>query len=122
MRTPLCLTLVLLFSACASSIAQADRPAMIVNPTAATRTELLHIVRMALNNAPVTLADDALTQDTVLIIERTPRRDAGGQLLNGRVLEAPERFVLSLSNSHCVLTQESTHRHWVLRQTKCVAR
>jgi hypothetical protein len=95
---------------------------MIVNPTAATRTELLHIVRMALNNAPVTLSDDALTQDTVLIIERTPRRDTSGQLLNGHVLETPERFVLSLSHSHCVLTQESTHRHWVLRQTTCVAR
>jgi hypothetical protein len=122
MRTPLYLALVLLLSACASSTAQAERPAVIVNPMAATRAELLNIVRMALNNAPVTLADDALTQDNALIIERTPRHDAGGQLLNGRVLELPEHFVLSLSNSHCVLTQQSTHRHWVLRQATCVAR
>jgi hypothetical protein len=103
-------------------MAQADRPAIIVNPTAASRGELLKIVRQALNNVAVTLADDALTQDNVLLIERTPRRDAGGQLLNGRVLELPERFTLGLRNSQCVLTQASTQRQWILWNTHCVAR
>lgn len=109
-------------SACATTGARADKPAIIVEPTAQSRAELLSVVRMAFGNAPVTLADDALTGSSSLAIERIPRRDANGQLLNGRVLEMPERFTLALRNSKCVLTQESTHREWVLHKTKCAAR
>lgn len=111
-----------LTSACANSVAQAERPAAIVNPTAESRAELLSTVQKALNNRPLTLADDALTQDSVLVIEPARPRDAESQLLNGRELGMPERFQLVKQDSKCILIQERTQQRWVLNKTGCQAR
>lgn len=122
MRIGLGATCTMLLSACTTSSMQADHPAVIAEATEASRTALLNIVRSALNTPSVKLADSALTKDNVLIVERTPRRDVNGQLLNGRVLEMPETFVLTSRNSRCVLAQKSTGREWSLPHTKCIVR
>ena len=44
---------------------------MLTTPTAESRAELVRTLSEALHGAPVTLADDALTRDGTLIIERT---------------------------------------------------
>lgn len=119
MRIAIVLVYAALASACANSIAQAERPAVIVNPTAASRAELLSTLQKALNNRPLTLADDALTQDSVLIIEPVRLRDAEGRLLNGRELGMPERFQLVMQESKCILIHERTQQRWVLKRTKC---
>ncbi len=110
---------------CAAALLSAtaqDRPALIVNPTAETRAALLQAVRSALGGAQVTLGDDALTRESVLIIERTARRDAAGRRLQGRELGTPERFQLVKSGSSCVLIHERTGRRIPLDRTECVER
>jgi hypothetical protein len=97
-----------------------DPPAIIVNPTDASRMELARVVRKALHGVPVTLADDALTTSNTLVIEHANPRDASGRPLNGRSLDRPERFELFAHNSHCVLVQSRTGRRWILRHTECV--
>jgi hypothetical protein len=97
-----------------------DRPALIVNPTAEGRAALLEAVRSALGGAPVTLADDALTRESILVIERKARRDAGGRRVQGRELGKPERFRLVRSGSSCVLIHERTGRRIPLERTECV--
>jgi hypothetical protein len=99
-----------------------DPPAIIVNPTNASRMELAHVVRKALHGAPVTLADDALTTSNMLVIEHANPRDASGRPLNGRSLDRPERFELFTRKSRCVLVQSRTGRRWTLWHTECVAR
>lgn len=116
MRAMVILLAALLASACTTSRAQ---PALLVNPNPASRAELLGIVRAALNNAPLTLADSAFTQDSILLIERTPRVDANGLLINGREVAMPERFLLSIQGSRCMLTHERTQQHWLLPQSQC---
>jgi hypothetical protein len=98
-----------------------DPPAVIVNPSDASRTELARVVREALAGPPVTLADDALTTSNMLVIEHAHPRDASGRPLNGRSLYRPERFELFAVKSHCVLVQSRTGRQWTLRHTACVA-
>ena len=61
---------VFLLSACAS--AQPEVAAVIDKPTQESRAELAQAVSGALNGAHVTLADDALTKDSVLVIEKRP--------------------------------------------------
>lgn len=112
----------LALSACAGVAAQADKPAVIVNPTGESRAELLGAIRSALGNVPVALADDALTHDNLLVVERMPRRDAGGRLLNGRVLDKPERFILVRRGSQCLLIQENTRHEWPLKHVECAAK
>jgi len=94
-------------------------PATIVNPTRESRAALLEAVRSALGGASVTLADDALTRENVLVLERTPRRDAAGRRLQGRELSMPERFTLVKSGGACVLVHERTGRRFPLEHTDC---
>lgn len=114
--TPL---LAVLVTACAI---QTKRAAVIVEPTAASRADVLSSVRAALNNAQILLADTALTQDSVLLIERAPHDDPLGVPANGRELQQPERFLLFLQGSRCVLVHERTGQRWQLPHTRCMAR
>jgi hypothetical protein len=99
-----------------------DPPAIIVNPSGASRMELARVVREALHGMPATLADDALTTSNTLVIEHANPRDASGRPLNGRSLDRPERFELFTRKSRCVLVQSRTGRRWTLRHTQCVER
>ena len=107
-----------LLSTCAS--AQPDVAAVINKPTKESRAELTQAVSIALNGAPVTLADDALTQDSVLIIERTRPRDANGVRLSGRDLDKPEHFRLVKMGKHCALVHERTGKRTTLASTTCL--
>src|SRR5207247_516423 len=74
---------VLSLAACATGSGR-DVPAVITTPTAESRAELRRVVSRALNRATLTLADDALTRDSTLIIERARPRGADGAPLSGR--------------------------------------
>ena len=107
--------------ACTSVPARSEQPALIIQPTAASRADLVAAVRAALHDVPVSLADDALVQDSVLLIERQQRLDPKGLLVNGRELGRPERFLLSTDGKRCLLTYEATQQQWVLVHTQCRA-
>ena len=98
---------------CKALSKEADVPAHISNPTTESRAELLRVVRAALNGSRVTLADDALTDDSLLIIE--PKH------LQGRDLRKPDHFRLMLSGSNCVLIHQETAARSTLTQTTCTA-
>ena len=97
--------------ACTSTFAQPDAPAIIVKPTPASRAELAQAVSSELNGAPVTLADDALTRDSLLIIERAH--------LSGRDFDRPEHFRLVKAGEHCALVHERTGKRTTLASTTC---
>ena len=100
-----------LLSACAS--AQPDVPAVIDKPTKESRAELAQAVSSALNGASVTIADDALTRDSRLIIEKAHR-------LTGRDFDKPEHFRLVKSGEQCALVHERTDKRTRLASTTCV--
>jgi hypothetical protein len=104
----------------AAPVQSADLPALISNPTPESRASLLQAVRSALNGAPVTLADDALTRESTLLIERAIRRDAARLRMQGREVSPPERFQLVKSGGACVLVHERTGRRFTLEHTSCV--
>jgi hypothetical protein len=98
----------------------AEVPALRVNPTVESLTALVQAVRSALDGASVTLADDALTRESTLLIERVVRRDADGRRIQGRELGMPERFRLVKSGASCVLVHERTGRRFALEHTECI--
>ena len=120
MRANLAWVVAILCAACASS-GEMQRPAVLIDAGRATRADLLQAVTQALDNAPLTLADDALTHENALILEPARRRDANGRLLNGRELGVPERFELFLIDSRCVLIHERTQRRILLGKARCRA-
>jgi hypothetical protein len=109
-------------SGCVPRLASPDAPAVLTHPTARWREELAQVVSRALNGAPVTLAESALTTSDVLIVGRTERRDAQGRNLNGRELSRPDHFRLVKHGSRCVLVHEETGRRWTLRSATCAPR
>jgi hypothetical protein len=72
----------------------------------------------------VTIADDALTQDGALVVER--RSDPGSRAASGRDLGAgageTERFHLIKTGDHCILVRDRTNDRFELIGTACAAR
>lgn len=105
--------------ACRTPRPGADVPALVVNPSPKSRAELVRAIGAALDGATVMLADDALTADNGLTIERQPRRDPTGLLAQGRERAMPEQFRLVMSGPQCVLVHERTGRRYPLTGVDC---
>jgi len=112
------LSALVMLSACAS-VASQDGPAVLTEATTSTHAELVKVVSAALNVPTVTLAADALTMDSELIIERAPARDASGRNLQGRELSQPEHFQLINAGARCVLVHMRTQTQYELSTAKC---
>jgi hypothetical protein len=120
------LALLLLLTAGCKSAPEPQRApegalARIVNPTPQSRAALAQAVRDALDGVPVMLADDALTRESTLIVERAAHRDPEGHRAQGRELGRPERFMLFKTGADCVLVHERTGRRLPLVATECTA-
>lgn len=109
-------------SACKTVSAESDAPAVLTMSTDASRAELSNVVRQALHQTNVTLADDALTQESELIVGPVQPRDAQGRYLNGRDLAKPKHFRLVLNGSKCMLVHVETKERWALHEAKCVGK
>jgi hypothetical protein len=99
---------------CQALPARAQQPAVLTQQNARTLAQLNRLISDALHGTPVRLAGDALTHDSVLIIEPVTPRDAAGLPLNGRELGRPEHFQLLKHGTQCLLVQQSTGRRWSL--------
>jgi hypothetical protein len=108
-----------LANAACSTLNADETPAVILDPSPESRAELARAVSEALHGAPVTLADDALTRTSLLVIERPGPRDLEQRPLTGRVLDPPEQFRLVLRGSRCVLVHLATGEGRVLGATTC---
>ena len=113
-------------TACATTSAAKDMPAVIVRSDTQSRTDLQSAVSNALNRTSVTLADDALTRDSVLTIEPVRLRDPEGSIAQGRAqgreTRMPEQFRLVERGGSCALIHERTGQRIELPNTKCAAK
>ena len=105
--------------ACQTVDADRDRAARIVDPTDASRLALSKAVNAALKS-DVTLADDALTESSVLVIERVMPRRIDGAPAQGRIMEPPIQFRLVKVGSNCVLVDQGNGLRYRLDDTDCV--
>src|SRR5262249_35060302 len=108
--------------ACRARGEPSEVPAALTHPTPESRAELLRVVKEALRDPPLTLADDALVRDGELVIERVVRRDASGNPLSGRDTGRPERFRLVRRGECCVLVHEGSGRRFTLSSATCAPR
>lgn len=90
-----------------------------MGPDAAARGELSSVLAQLLNVPSVTVADDALTREPLLVIEKVRPRDARGIALTGRDFDRPEQFRLVKEGDVCVLVQLRTGVRRELRQLQC---
>lgn len=107
-------------SGCRMGGGNGEVPARIVDPTAASVAELQRIISRALGGAPVSLADDVLTGESRLTIERRPHRDVQHGRVLGRDLGRAEQFRLVKQGERCVLVHVGTGERWTLTEARCV--
>jgi hypothetical protein len=105
--------------ACAT-LAATEQPALIERPTPESNAELARVLGEAFNGRSVTIADDALTRDSALVIEHRAIKGLEGNPAGGRSLETPEVFRLVLRDRRCELIRSSDQRRWALSETSCV--
>ena len=97
-----------------------DRAARIVNADDNSRAALQRAVNDALNTN-VTLADNALTESSLLIIERSPPRSMQNLPTQGRNMDVPIQFRLVINRDDCILIDHRDRSRYLLEDTKCEA-
>ena len=98
----------------------ADVAAVIVNPTFDSRASLQHAINVAMETV-VLLADNALTQTSVLTIERNLPRSFDSAPAQGRVMNPPIQFRLVKNGEYCILIDQRDGTRHHLENTHCVA-
>ena len=97
-----------------------DRPARIVNADADSRAALQAVVNEALGRE-VMLADNALTNTSLLTIERWPAGTMENPVPEGRRLDKPIQFRLVVNGSDCILIDQRNASRHMLEDTDCAA-
>jgi len=116
----LMLALVSLLLGCQTLATDGDVAARITSPNSESRKALQDAVNDALNTN-VMLADDALTDSSVLTIERNPPRSMENLPAQGRNMDMPMQFRLVLNDGDCVLIFTADDSRRKLADTSCVA-
>jgi hypothetical protein len=100
---------------------QHESAAVIDNASIETKAELEETISRILKKTRVTIADDALTKNDILIISRTPKRNIRLNPVLGRSKEKPHRFQLVKIGQACYLKYEATQEKYKLETTSCQA-
>ena len=103
---------------CKNVVPDADQDAVIVNPDTASRAALRETVNAALQT-DVLLADDALTDTSILSIERKLPQSIEGSPAQGRNMEMPIQFRLVKNGDECILVDQRDMSRTVLADTVC---
>lgn len=104
---------------CQALTAQPDIPALITNPTEESRAALKIALSEAFHCKEVALADNALTETSLLTIESGARHMIGKVSPKGRILEKPIQFRLVKNGSECVLINLRDQSRHKLQNTAC---
>ena len=97
-----------------------DKPARITDLTDDSRAALQQTVKAVLNTH-VTLADDALTDSSLLIVERSMPKSMDGSPAQGRTMDMPYQFRLVINGDECILIDQRDESRHVLKDTSCIA-
>ncbi|WP_226663300.1 hypothetical protein [Microbulbifer aggregans] len=108
-------------TACGSlSANEQEVPALITGATPEARAELQRALVEANNGAPVTIADSAFRESSLMILEQGRLADSSQRLLSGRDLGKPKSFTLVSRGGDCWLVRNEDGQRWHLESIKCI--
>ncbi len=110
----------ILLAGCQGLSTNSDLPASIVEPNDASRAALQATVSGLFGGYKVRLADDALTQSSLLILELGSQKTLSNLPAKGRILTEPYRFRLVKNDDECALIDLRDGSRHVLADTTCV--
>ncbi|WP_323845313.1 hypothetical protein [Microbulbifer magnicolonia] len=103
-------------TACGSQPAMGEpQPALLTESGPEVREELRRVVSAAMYGVEVTLAEDALTRESLLVVERQRQQPR----LSGREMVPPTKFQLVVGGGACWLMRLADGERWELRKASC---
>ena len=114
------LTTVALLVGCKTAAVDPEYPARIIDPDDASRAALQAAVNTAMHR-DVLLAEDALTETIILVIERGAAGGIGNPDTGGRIVEEPLQLHLVSDGTDCILVDPRDDSRQILENTSCVA-
>jgi len=114
----LLLGLTIALTGCQTMADANDKAAIIVDPDDASRAALQSTLDGILNTV-VTIAPDALTDSSTLVIERSPPRSLQNPDAQGRNMDMPIQFRLVKNGADCILIDERDRSRHLLENTTC---
>jgi hypothetical protein len=115
------LALGLALAGCGSNGLQPDVPAVRTSLTEASTLEIEQIVATAAGGSRTAISGDALSDSSLLVVERAPRQRVDVPSADGRNYGRPDRFRLVLDGPQCFLVHEETGLRYLLKDTVCIA-
>ena len=104
---------------CSSNGVAPDVGAVRTSVTPESKAELEQVLASATGSASILLADDALTDTSVLTLERQRSRSIDRPPEPGRDLGMPWRFQLVIDGRQCFLVDQASGLRWMLNTTTC---
>ena len=114
-----CIATLILLAGCQGLTANTDLPALIVQPDEASRAALKNTLSELFGGKEILIADDALTNSSMLSLEVNLRQQADSQPALGRVVTKPFGFQLFKSKKGCFLMDLRDGGHYLLVDTNC---
>ncbi len=102
----------------APEVTAAEVTAVLSEPSTQARAIIQKTINGALSR-DVLLADDALINSSLLIIEQKPRQSIGAPPAQGRNMDLPIMFRLVTNGSSCSLMSLSDEKRYPLAGVKC---
>lgn len=93
-------------------------PAVLIDFDPQAEAEIATIINEVMPGANVKLADDILSKDNRLFIQRSPTM-VDGNPIEGRITEMPRKFELYRSNDACFLVDDKTGESYLLKHASC---
>ena len=111
-------TALIVIAGCQTVGIGSGEPARIVDADDASRAALQETVNVVFGT-DVTIADNALTNSSVLIIERGPQPSMENPTPIGRNMEMPVQLRLVIDETDCVLIDTRDGARYTLANTSC---
>lgn len=111
----------MLLDACQAATLPISVAARLQAPAEEVQQQLREVTAKMLELNSVNLEKNTLTNSSQFVYARTPRYDATGQLLQGRVIEPGHLFKLVLRDGKCWLVYQNKNQEALLDLAKCVA-
>jgi hypothetical protein len=111
---------VLLIGGCQSHAQQEQIKAKILQHDANSVAEITAIISSALGTQQIQLGDVLFINTNKLVIQRKQHRNLQQGVVNGRDLQVPTLFLLSIEDGQCQITQASNQQSWPVKRATCV--
>ena len=111
-----------ILSGCLATQPSQPVAALLEQSSAENRILLERAIGDFLNSDPIKLADNIFSQESTVVVDRSPSTNSRGNLLDGREMQAADSFSLLTENGLCYLKHDQSENIKLLDNIRCTSK